>query len=163
MSEPVVELSVATNWQRVWFETFEANETFGPRIYDPIIVTSAVQAESRILRAKGTSESAKPWWKKAYDLGILATGGIYDLEVRRVFVPLNEYTLIHVPDYATTFNLKVYVPWWLKDVTVDIDEYIGPIDDSTEILIRQRTEEIRADLSRIEGKVDEINQTINYP
>lgn len=160
MSEPILELSVESNWRQIWYETFEANETLGPRVYDPIVVTFGIQAESRILRAKGTSESAKSWWKKAYDLAVSAAGGLYEIEVERIFIPLNEYKLVRIPDYSSTYTLRIYVPWWLRDVTVDIDEYVGPIDNSTESLIRERTDLLLTDLVRIEEKIEEVRQAV---
>lgn len=161
MGEPIVAFGVAAHWRQVWHETFHAEEIVGDRIYQPIIVTHSVLAESRILRARGMSDSARPWWRKAYDLSVMGRVGTEDTEFCRVFVPLRNFSLIVVPNYLSVFKLKVYIPWWHVDMTVDVEEYTGPIDDTTEALLRARFAELRTDLLRVEEKVDEIRQRLS--
>lgn len=156
MGQPVLQLAVASNWQVIWNETYEAEETLIGRAYNPIVITAPVQAESPILRAVGFSNSAKPYWKKAYDLSVRADTGTGEIEVARHFVPLNTLTLVSVPDVAGSYNLNIAVPFWLLDLQVLISEYIGPIDDTTEQLVRESTEGLEILMAGLDVKLDEI-------
>jgi hypothetical protein len=57
---------------------------------------------------------------------------------------------------ADDYLLKVEIPPWYDRMKVSIYEYDGPIGDTTEELIIERSDVIRVDLTRIEAKIDNL-------
>jgi hypothetical protein len=52
-------------------------------------------------------------------------------------VPLRTAGLLVLPEFVQAYRLRFDAPRWLKHINLEIWQYIGPIDDSTEKLIRE--------------------------
>lgn len=142
MSEPILQLLNVNNWQTVFNQEFVGRDANFPGAYFPIQVDSPILAEYPILRAIGTNSSARETWRLAYhmEVGITLAGDFISLT--RVSVGLYRWKLIIVPTVASTFNIKVDVPYWHERMGVWVEEYTGPRDDTTERLIRDSTNTI---------------------
>jgi hypothetical protein len=141
MSNLLVQFNNPNNWIEFYGNRFTAQPVGGGVRYLPIpSQTLSIVSDSPIIAAKAQSDSALVNWQTGgwltplYDL---SSTNLLEVRANRYSIPLKFTRLIVVPDFALTFQLRFDVPKWLKDVRLDIWQYIGPIDDSTEKLIRQ--------------------------
>jgi hypothetical protein len=101
---------------------------------------------------------AKPWWflglrlQQIIQVGVAPSTALADF--RRI--PVNRPSLCRFPRLADDYLLKVEIPPWYDRMKVSIYEYDGPIGDTTEELIIERSDVIRVDLTRIEAKIDNL-------
>ncbi len=56
-------------------------------------------------------------------------------------VPLRTAGILILPEFAQSYRLRFDTPKWIQAVTLDIWQYVGPIDDSTEKLIREKSQD----------------------
>jgi len=116
------------------------------------------QLESPILAVYISCTPAKPTWKFGAWLNQsvftgLTVGGVVDAEnVQRRKIWLNKITLIRLEKLATSYSISFEVPKWFESVFIRAWEYVGPIGDTTEVLI----DELKQDVLRIEQKIDAI-------
>lgn len=141
MSNLLVQFNNPNNWIEFYGNRFTAQPVGGGTRYLPIpSQTLSIVSDSPIIAAKTQSDSALVNWQTGgwltplYDL---SSTNLLEVRANRYSIPLKFTRLIVVPDFALTFQLRFDAPKWLKDVRLDIWQYIGPIDDSTEKLIRQ--------------------------
>ncbi|MDJ0553517.1 MAG: hypothetical protein QNJ68_03575 [Microcoleaceae cyanobacterium MO_207.B10] len=142
MGSPVVDFSNSSNWENVYTTSVAAdpsphpaNSHYAiPRIEVPVIF------DKHILAVLPSSSTAKDWWisggwiEQVIFTGIVV-GGNPDVSTgdsKRLF--LNKINLIVFPQYTTTYQLNIDIPYWFKDYQVTIWEYIGVHEDSTEQL-----------------------------
>lgn len=93
-----------------------------PTVYIPNTLTN------RFLRCCVTSNSAKDTWYLAGNLALILNKGIVpDFEARRFTIGLNRFVLIQVPDYIYSYQLKFEAVYWLNDIMISIDKFIGEI------------------------------------
>lgn len=158
MGEPVLQIDNAAHWQQVYSEqktraSGQNGEIPIPDFDIPILLTS------HVLAVGTSSEYARShWWLGCRVQQVLsATGtGFGYLPAAIVNIPVNRVTLVILPRYAAQFRLRVSVPYWHRELRVTVYEYVGPISDSTEDLVVERTDVVRVDLARIEAKVDDL-------
>jgi hypothetical protein len=141
MSNLLVQFNNPNNWIEFYADRFTAQPVDGGKRYLPIpSQTLSIVSDSPIIAAKTQSDSALLNWQTGgwltplYDL---SSTSLLEVRANRYSIPLKFTRLIVVPDFALTFQLRFDAPKWLRDVRLDIWQYIGPIDDSTEKLVRQ--------------------------
>jgi hypothetical protein len=155
----ILQLGSAANWEQVYFSTVNAFQ-INPERYAPIPkIVIPTQLESHILAVYVSCTPPKPSWYFAGWLNQkiftgLTVGGTPDAEnVQRRKIWLNKITLIRLEKLSDSYSITFDVPKWFQSVSIQVWEYIGPIADSTEVLIN----ELKQDVLRIESKVDDIS------
>ncbi len=157
----ILQLGNASNWESVYFSTQFAYQinTVPPR-YAPIPkIVVPTQLESHILAVYVSCTPLKSSWHFAGWLSQkiftgLTVGGTTDAEsVQRRKIWLNKITLIRLEKLANSYSIAIEVPKWFQSVSIQVWEYIGPVSDSTEVLI----EGLKTDIVRLESKIDAIN------
>jgi hypothetical protein len=141
VSSLLVSFNNPANWIEFYGNNFTATPVGIRDRYVPIpSQTLSIVSDSRIIAARTQSTTALKTWQVGgwltplYDL---SSTSLREVRASRYAVPLKYTSLILVPDFALTFQLRFDAPKWMRDVRLDIWQYIGPIDDSTEKLIRQ--------------------------
>jgi hypothetical protein len=150
MSQLLVQFNNRNNWIRLYTGLFTVTPIGSGTRYVPIPESVLpVLSDERILAAKATSAAAIKTWK---------TGGwltpIIDLvstefgeaRLSQHRVPLGYAGFIILPEFAQSYRLRLSIPRWIKDVRIDVWQYIGPIDDSTEKLIRELGDQLNLNL-----------------
>ena len=159
MSELLLELSNSQHWEQAYEREFVAQRTGSGGYYYPIPEFEIpILFTSNILAVATDQPEARTGWWYACSLRMYLDGpGIVGGEVFgiRRKIPLNRSTLIRLPKILPQYKLKVSIPPWHRKLSLTIWEYQGPVNDSTEDLIRETGETIRIDLARIEFKIDQ--------
>jgi hypothetical protein len=155
----ILQLGNAANWNQAFSSNVAAYQ-IGNGKYAPIPkIIIPTQLESSILAVHISCTPAKPTWKFAGWLNQsvftgLTVGGVVDAEnVQRRKIWLNKITLVRLEKLATSYSINFEVPNWFESVFIQAWEYVGPIGDTTEVLIK----ELKQDVLRIEQKVDDIS------
>ena len=142
-------LGNAGYWVRFYSQEFQVSYITAKeyRPLDPIILPT--QVENRIIVAGCTSETAKRTWRFGGRLiPLIQTGGPFiDAEIESYPVFLNIPRLIILPDLGTTYKLRFETPYWFEQINLTIFEYIGPIGDTTELLLSQGFTDIQTTLA----------------
>lgn len=156
MGRPVVQFQNVNHWDIVFNQAFIAQSGYLSGSYFPIPKQILpITLDKHILAVKLSSQDAKPSWVTgcwiSQQIQNPATV-IGNLTPQRRMCRLRETTLIDFTPYSGDYQLKLEVPMWIKDITIQIWQYIGPESDSTENLIQT----VRTDLARIEAKIDAL-------
>jgi hypothetical protein len=145
MSQLLVQFNNGANWQPFYNGTYSATPVQGSARYVPIPPhTLPIAADYRILAAKATSADVRPSWKTGGWLTPiidLSATPLRDARWNQMRVPLRTSGILILPEFAQSYRLRYDVPKWIQSVTLDIWQYIGPIDDSTEKLIREKSQD----------------------
>jgi hypothetical protein len=156
----ILQLGNTANWSQVFSSTVAAYQ-IGNGKYAPIPkIVIPTQLESPILAVYISCNPNKPTWKFAGWLSQsvftgLTIGGVTDAEnVQRRKIWLNKITLVRLEKLANSYSIDFEVPKWFESVSIQVWEYTGTVEDSTEQLIREIREN---ELKRIEQKVDDIS------
>jgi len=143
MSNPVLQLSNAANWEDVYDEPTTAYQISSTR-HAPIgEIIVPYLFERHILAIYATSNNANPTWHFAgflnqkVSLGLVAGGAFNADAVERRKIWLNRITLLFFPKYTSTYAISFNVPKWFKHINLSVFEYRGIESDSTEDLIRE--------------------------
>jgi hypothetical protein len=118
----------------------------------PVLVSSSVD----MLSVYASSNTAQPHWKFAGTIRQLVQSGLsqsgnYDTiaGVKRFW--LNQKTLLQYrTDYQANYGLEIKIPYWIRDINIVIDQYIGTVTDSYEIKLDQ----IQTDLTTLQNDFD---------
>lgn len=157
MSELILNLQAAENWQLAYNETVVAGQFSGG--YFPIRPFDLPTLfESPILLVQAEYLDAKPWWFLGCRLYQLVNTGVSTGAATGRFarVPVNRPALVRFPRYAAQYGLRVEVPPWFDRLKLSVFEYVGTLTDSTEALIQEQSDLIRVDLVRIETKLNNL-------
>lgn len=161
MSNLVLELGNANNWESIFSQTYSAQPVPDkPNTYYPLPeITIPILLDRRILAIHAYSPSAAPHWKFAGYLNQkvqtgLTVGGMTDSYAQRKKLWLNQINLIILPFIASTYAISFSIPYWILNIQLVAWKYIGSESYSTEDLIEQ----LRIDVLRVESKVDNIEQ-----
>lgn len=159
MAEPILELGNPANWEQVYDETFTADPAPHGRYYPILDRIVPVLFDSPILAFAASSTDAQPNWRLGYWVRqYIAPSGVGTgaIESRQTKAYLNRTVMSRFQLYAAEYQVRLSFPYWLRSISVGIWEYVGPIDDTTEALIRERIDIVRIDLARLEAKVDTL-------
>lgn len=159
MSYPVLQLGNSANWQQLFSISNNAVALGAGSAFAPIPpITVPVLIESHIIVVLVTCNSAKDTWyfggllSQKINLG-LTVGGLPDSDgVQKHKLYLNRLTLLVFPRLTSTYTVEVEVPKWFRQVSLIVWQYIGPIDDSTEVILQS----LQSNLARIESKIDAL-------
>lgn len=159
-------LSTAGNWRSVYARTLIGSATrqaWGIPLIDPEELPFTL--ESRIIGVSATYLQAKPSWNAAgyfYQEVDVPLNDSFTfpgmgspnttLDGGRRYIPLNSNTLCIFNRLATEHRYRFEAMPWIPKLNLAIWEYIGPDDESTEVLI----EALTLDVSRLETKIDAI-------
>lgn len=143
MGKLLLQLGNNQNWERLYNRRWDADRIDSGKKYVPIPVqTLPVLADRRILVVGGASADALGHWTtagwlvpKLYISGLSYPFLEANLNTERI--PLNDYRLLILPDLSHSYRLEFRIPKWLKEVELDIWQYIGDEKDSTDELLKQ--------------------------
>lgn len=138
MSQPVLNLQVQSNWEKVYDE-YRTTSVSVDRSFVPIPAFElGVLFESHILAVRVLCDSAKPTWRFA---GILSQrfqigsgGGVSALPVVNASsrtARLNRSALIQFQRLTSNYQLVFEPAHWLKEIQLTVWEYRGPVSDTT--------------------------------
>lgn len=143
MSNPVLQLSNAANWEDVYNQSFAA-QPITPTVFAPLgEIIVPYLFERHIIAVHATSSSAKPSWyfagflNQKIQLGLIPGGSPDADAVQQRKIWLNRITLLFFPKITSTYAVSFNVPKWFDSVNLNIFEYQGVESDSTEDLIRE--------------------------
>lgn len=157
MGEPILQLTNRANWQEVYDETFTADSAGANRFYPLPPIVIPVLLTSPIICLAASSATAPPHYRLAYwARQYIGSTGIGAIEGNTCKAMINRFMLSRFPMLAPQYQLRIDFPRWHQSMSVAIWEYSGPIDDTTDELIREQSEVTRIDLLRVEAKVDQL-------
>ena len=93
--------------------------------------------ESTIIAVYCESSSAEPSWKyggrvfQKIFTG-LTVGGSAESRVGTAKIWLNEIEVIFFQKVTSTYRLVFNIPYWIRNITVSVYEYTGPIQDTVD-------------------------------
>lgn len=143
MGKLLLQLGNNQNWENLYTHRWESVSIDGGRKYIPIpSQVLPILAEHRILAIGGGSMDALQHWKTAgWIIPKLYISGVsypfLEANLPTEKIPLNDYRLIILPDLSHSYRLEFQVPKWLKEVELDIWQYVGEEKDETDELIKQ--------------------------
>jgi hypothetical protein len=141
VSNLIVSLNNPQNWIRLFTGEYEVTPIADGRRYVPIPSRLLpIQTDERILAVKAESTTAlQNWQTGGWLIPTLDLSAAEFREARwgQFKIPLRYAGLVLLPDLNVSYRLRLDIPKWIKDVRVDVWQYLGPIEDSTENLIRQ--------------------------
>jgi len=160
MSEPVAPQIIAPGaWTQTYSEQREA-VSIGGNEYHPIPpYFVSILLHSPLLVVGTNSEDVRARWRLGGWLQQYLDApdaDFIEIPTKKVFIPLNQFVLVRYPQWVSAYKVRFEVPWWIRKIRLTIYEYQGTVTDSTEELVRAVTELIQVDLTRIEGKVDQL-------
>ncbi len=160
MSNLLVDLQDSTNWDLLYYGQFAATPIpgLGQKFYPIPDFDIPIQIGERLLAASAVSETAADrHWLGCRLVQIIPVAGLPGgIRVRRARIALNQWSLIEFPPIASEYAIKIEFPWWLAQVTVYVNRYVGPLDFSDEQLIGDTTTLIRSDIAALTAKVDTL-------
>lgn len=160
MSHPIYDLNNSQNWQFAYSEQKTAQQTHNGYYFPIPEFQLPTLFESPVLLVEVDCPEAKPWWwlGGTARLSIDGPGVVADeVFLIRRRLPVNRPAIIQFPQVLPQYNLSVSIVPWLRQVTLSVYEFVGPIADSTEQLLIERTDVLRVDLARIEAKLNAMN------
>ena len=143
MSNPVLQLSNAANWEDIYNESTNAFQISSSKFAPIGEITVPYLFERHIIAIYATSNKAKSTWHFAgflnqkLNLGLVLGGAsnAYALQRRKIW--LNQITLLFFPKYTSSYAISFNVPEWFEHINLNVFEYRGIESDSTEDLIRE--------------------------
>ena len=149
MSSLIVQLNNANNWIPFFSASYTAQDLPYGRYRPMPSQILPVQSDERILAVRATSAQAKASWRTGgwlIPLLDLPGSGFSEAQLKSIRVPLRLAGLVQLPDLRTTYTFQFDPPSWMRSVQLEMWQYIGPVDDSTEQLIRQLAQELQINL-----------------
>lgn len=158
MGDPIVNFGGVENWAPVYNQTKNAiwlnSTTYTPipKFQLPFILNSPY------LLVEASNIDAKPWWYLGARIQQIISVGVVPETAGTglIRIPVNRPKLVSFPRYTDDYLLRVEIPPWFDRMKISVWEYTGPISDTTEELIIERSDVIRVDLTRIETKIDQL-------
>lgn len=135
MGRLLLELNNPNNWLPLWSYRLSAGVVYGLQKAIPSQIVP-VLLESRILSAKVSSLSGSPTWKYGGTLFPLlqcAGSPFSEALLSPLKLSLSSPNLFILDDLGE-YKLKVDVPRWFPSFELDLWSYIGPIEDTGEVL-----------------------------
>jgi hypothetical protein len=90
--------------------------------------------DTPIVAISASSSSAEETWrfaghaKQVIRTGLVVGGKADTVSSVKKFY-LDQISLLQFPSYAPEFELTFSIPYWLRQITVNIYSYIGPVND----------------------------------
>lgn len=143
MGKLVLQLGNNQNWENLYTHRWEAVSIDNGKKYIPIPPqTIPILVEHRILAIGGGSADAlQNWYTAGWIVPKLYISGVsypfLEANLPTEKIPLNDYRLIILPDLSHSYRLVFQTPKWLKEVELDIWQYVGPELDQTDELIKE--------------------------
>ncbi len=160
MGRIIADLGNANNWEPLWSTNLEGVSAGADRYYPIPEVSCPVLIDKHILAVSTNSSNSSPSWKSAGFLNYkirtgLVVGGSPDTQIGKSFrIKINQITLLILPRYSETFSISFGIHFWIQQISINVWQYVGTLEDSTEQLIKNVRD---VDLARIEQKVDDIS------
>lgn len=157
MGDPILQLNDEGNWQSIYSELKIAEPTANNR-YRPIpdFYIPIAPRSSWVAIGTNSPTARSHWWLgcRVQTMIQVPFSPFGELSGDQITVPLHSYTLVYFRNLEFLIRLKVSIPWWHRELGIEVYEYTGSYSDSTEDLIRDRSDVIRVDLARVEYKID---------
>ena len=155
MSEPLLQLSDAANWQQVYNDEIVADDAPHGRYYPIQSFVVPALLTSPILCLGASSLSARPHWKLGfYARQYLGSTGLGAIETNSYRAFLDRLVLARFQLFSPQYQLRIEIPFWHQRMSIGIWEYSGAIGDTTEQLIIEQSEITRADVARVEAAIN---------
>jgi hypothetical protein len=84
----------------------------------------------------------------------LLVGGSPETVIGSKRIWLKQISLLIFPQLASTYTLGFHIPYWLRDISLIVWEYTGPINDSTD----QKLTAIQSDLATLQNDFDAFTE-----
>lgn len=155
MSHPILQLGNAQNWALLYSETLVSEKTLDGRGFKPIparLIPVVVDHRILIVGTFSNTGIRETWHTGGWITPLISWGGnnnTLDADLNGWRIPLNKHRLVLLPNVASTYKLRFAPPQWMQQIAVNIYQYSGPEDDSTEVMIAQALSQ----LDRIESQV----------
>lgn len=142
MSNLILNLGDAANWQNFYFHSVTAVTRPGLHKPDPIPeFTIPLKFNKHIIAVSIISQTAKSNWyfggflNQRITTGLIS-GNLPDSDVlQRRKLYLNRISILIFPTIATTFTLSLEFPKWFTQASFNFWQYTGPESDTTETQI----------------------------
>jgi hypothetical protein len=129
----------SNNWSIFWHETLQAEDVpnAATRFYPIPKKIIGITLESPIIAIYAHSQSAQGNWKYAGRIfakiatGLTVSAGTPDTVVKVSKFWLNQIEIIRFPNFSSAYSLEIEIPYWIRDESITIWEYIG--DDTNTI------------------------------
>ena len=166
-SFPIMTISYETgngsHWEEIHSTTLNAPT---PPVNDPYVlkdyginayqVPVFLQNGEDLVAIWAYSPSAPDKWKYAGRVYQVIQSGLsqlgnYDsvISVKRFW--LKQTTILHYrTDYQSTYGLRLEIPFWIRDLQIQVHRYIGPVHDSH----LSKMLEIEADIATLQADFD---------
>ncbi|WP_055075029.1 hypothetical protein [Pseudanabaena sp. 'Roaring Creek'] len=114
-----------SKWHLVFDNLIQAVYTSrNPDAYIPIPpISLSFSLAYRYLRIAANNQNARASWKWGGNADLLVDD-VSQVEVIRRSLRCNQAIIIPVPDYLERYRIKVSVPYWFDEVSLQIDGYI---------------------------------------
>lgn len=146
---PILDVDNSANWQHIYETSLHAAvSSTVPPIYSSIPPIHSIPGVvyERVLAVGSSSTYLKPRWKLGFWLiGLVQIPTIGLAEIAFIPIPLG-LSLVVLPNVHSEFKLKVRVPHWHRNLSIDIWKYVGPIEESPGF-----------------GTGDPVNINLNFP
>lgn len=158
MGRIIADLGNSNNWDSLWSANLEGVSAGSDRYYPIPEANCPLLIDKHILAVATSSSNSSASWKSAGFLNYkirtgLVVGGLPDTQIGKGFrIKLNQITLLILPRYSETFSISFGIHYWIQQISIDVWQYTGTLEDSTELMLEGIKNN---ELARIEQKIDE--------
>lgn len=141
----LLDLNNRDSWSKVYSKSFTASAIPGTNKFTPISPLRLTHTfDKHILAIGASSFQTRPTWRTGFWLSMYVdVPSIGKAEGYNKSIPLG-LSIVIFPVLSPTYNLIITIPKWHKEMTVEIWQYTGSVED------------IKSDLDRIEQKIDTL-------
>jgi hypothetical protein len=148
------EAANSANWEAVWSEDFTAPAPPGgvsalERYYPIEEITIPQQLETSLIAFYASSSTAEAGWRYAASvrqkfITPLLGGGTPNAIGSNKRIWLNQWTLLHYSvSFGTTYSLIVKVPFWMRQISLQLYAYTGPVNHMVQPTLNQILQELQ--------------------
>jgi hypothetical protein len=161
MGRVIFDAGDSSKWNFLWDTTVNSASAPGGRYYPIADITIPFLLSTEVIAIYAISETARPNWKSAGFLnqkirtGITVGGnndGRFNGSQR---VLLNQINVLNIPttSYTPEYSLTFTVHPWHEDITLQVWEFTGVVNDSTEDIM---IEEVLRRILDIQYQLEDI-------
>lgn len=148
------------SWEQIWDLDYAADEVIPGRFtpIPPIEIPFLLQ--ERLLVVAISSQSAKPHWTFGGTLiqqHLLPDISSQPIDGHSVICRLNSIKLELMNDFTADYRLLYQVPKWIRDISISIWRYTGPVDSP----ILNQLGEIETEINQNQTRIDNFRDYVS--
>ena len=89
----------------------------------PIVLSNSLAY--RYLRVAANNQGAKSAWRLGAYLSLMVDEPSPQVEVVRWSAPVNIPAILAVPDFLSSYRVRIKAPVWFDEISLQIDGYVG--------------------------------------